>query len=195
MILKSCNCGRDDDNDEADDVFNKTSPNSSNNVRVINITNINNTDNKVQRDLLHDINAIQQDDFVCDNNQYYLNNNYCDPVGNQDNSNSTQTIIDTILEVMMNGMFYIPAKKKYTLYLLIPKKKRSFHSSKEIIDIPNDLDHTVPSQSQSLLNIYVIDIFCDHVHVRDNDTVPFTVQYTIQINSNEESCTVQYSKH
>ena len=82
-------------------------------------------------DLLHDVNAIQQDDFACDNNQYYLNNNDCDPVSNNDNASSIQDIVDTIIEVKMNGMFYIPAKKKYILYLLIPKKKRSFHTSKK----------------------------------------------------------------
>ena len=65
------------------------------------------------------------DDFVCDNTWYYINNNDCDPVGNQDNSNSIQAIVPTILEVRMNGIFYILAKKKYILYLLIPRKRSS----------------------------------------------------------------------
>ena len=117
-------------------------------------------------DSLYDANTVQQDDFVGDNNQYYLNNNNCDPVSNNDNANSIQDIVDTIIDVKMNGMFYIPAKKKYILYLLIPKKKRSFHTSKKKIDISNYLDNTVPSQSQSLFNIYLIDNSCDHVRVR-----------------------------
>ena len=76
-------------------------------------------------DLLYDVNAVQQHDFVCDNNQYYLNNNDCVSVDHENNVNSIPAITDTIIEVKMNGIFYIPAKKKYILYLLIPKKKRS----------------------------------------------------------------------
>jgi len=131
------------------------------------------------------------------------------------------------------------------LYLLILKKKCSSHTSKKNMssisyNIFNNLDNKVPTQSQSLFNIYVIDSFCDHVRVCDNDTVPFTnIINTVsnddvvpeikhgsnvvnardcvhnndcdcdcdcnnndcdqvnntQINSNEEPCTVQYSKH
>ena len=138
-------------------------------------------------DLLHNVNAIQQDDFVCDNNQYYLNNNDCDPVSNNDNANSIQDIVDTIFDVKMNGIFYIPVKKKYILYLLFPKKKRSFHTSKKKIDISNYLDNKVPSQSQSLFNSDLVDTFRVRVHVHDNDT--------IRISLNGEPCTVQYSKH
>ena len=92
--------------------------------------------------------------FVCDNNQDYLNNNDCDPVSNNNNTNNIQAIINTIIEVRMNSMFYILTKKKYILYLLIPKKKRSFHTS--------------------LFKIYLIDTFCDYVCVCDNDPVSFT---------------------
>ena len=72
-------------------------------------------------------------DFVCDNNWYYLSNNACDPVGNQDNSNSIQAIIPTILKVTMNVKFYILAKKKNILYLLISTEKSSFHTTKKHI--------------------------------------------------------------
>ena len=77
--------------------------------------------------LLYNVNAVQQHDFVCDINRHYLNlnNNDCDPVGDKDNVNSIQAIVTIILEVRMNGMFYIPAKQKYILYLL--KMKRSVH--------------------------------------------------------------------
>ena len=176
--------------------------------------------------LLYDVNAIQQDNFVCDNNQHYLNNNDSGPVSNNNNGNSIQAIVTTIIEVKMNGMFYILAKKKYILYLLIRKKTRSFHTSKKKVsppfitkeidkfciymatkfdhdsgytilvcavsyvntvtttnkrkipsmfhDIFNNLDTKVPSQSQSLVNIYVVDTFWDQFCVLNNDTVPFT---------------------
>ena len=125
---------------------------------------------------LYDLNAIQQDDFVCNNNHYCLNNNDSGPVSNNDNENGIQAIVTTLIEVRMNGMFYIPAKKKYIIYILIPKKKRSFHTSKEKIDIPNNLDNKV--SSQSLSNIDSVHTSYDHVRVHDNDTVPSTIQYT-----------------
>ena len=62
-------------------------------------------------------------------------------------------------------MFYILAKKKYMLYLLIPKKKRSFHTSKKKISpsyITKEVD-TVP----------LIDDVVPEIRVRGNDTVPF----------------------
>ena len=133
---KSRNGVTDVDFDTHYGVSDKSSHDSSNNVREINTVTktdnnvppylLYNADNNVRPNLLYNVNAIQQDDFVCDNNQYYLNNNNCDPVSNNDNANSIQAIVDTIIEVKMNGMFYIPAKKKYILYILIPKKKRSF---------------------------------------------------------------------
>ena len=80
--------------EEVDDVLVKSSHDSINNIRDLDIdcvtnsfdiTNIN-ADNNVRPDslyLLYDVNAIQQDDFASDNNQYYLNNNNdCDPVRN-----------------------------------------------------------------------------------------------------------------
>ena len=35
--------------------------------------------------------------------------------------------------------------------------------------------------------------YSNHVRVREEDTVPFTVQYTTRISSNEESSAIQYS--
>ena len=48
-------------------------------------------------DLLYNVNAVQQDDSACDNVWYYLNDIDYDPVGNQDNANSIQDIVSTIL--------------------------------------------------------------------------------------------------
>ena len=59
------------------------------------------TCNPIWFNLLDTVNEIQQDDLVCNNTQYYLNNN---------SANSIQAIVATIIEVKMNGMFYIPAK-------------------------------------------------------------------------------------
>ena len=119
---------------EDGDASNKSSYISSNNVRDIN--------------LLYDVKTVQQHNFVCDNIRYYPNNN---------NANSIEDIGATILEVRMKGMFYIPVKKKYILYLLKLRKKRSFHTSK-------------------------------------HQNIPYIIQDIIQISSNEESSTVQYSK-
>ena len=132
------NCGRDDNKDhiiknlnyKAGDVYNKSSDDMPKNVWEINTVAY--TDNNVQPDSLYNVSAMQQDDFVCDNNQYYLNNNNCDPVNNR-KANNIQAIVITIIQIRMNGMFYIPAKKKHILYLLIPKKRRSFYTSKKKI--------------------------------------------------------------
>ena len=65
----------------------------------------------------------------------------------------------------MNGMFYILAKKKYILYLLIPKKKRSSHTSKKKISpsyITKKID-IVPLTNNVVLEICVC----------GNATVPF----------------------
>ena len=114
---------------------------------------------------MYNLNTIHQDDFVCDNNQYYLNNNDCGPASNNDYANSIQAVVATIIEVRMNGMLYIPAKKKYILYLLIPKKKLSSHTSKKKISpsyITKEVD-TVP----------LTDDVVPKIRVCGNDTVPF----------------------
>ena len=71
--------------------------------------------------VLHDNNNDGGTDCDC------VNNNECDHVNNKDNANSIQAIIATIIEVRINGIFYIQARKKNNiLYILIPKKKDSF---------------------------------------------------------------------
>ena len=73
-------------NYEADDDCNKPSHDSTNTICEINTGNT--TDNNVQSDLFYDINVIQQGNFVCDNNKYYLKNT---------NTNSIQAIVATII--------------------------------------------------------------------------------------------------